>query len=130
MKTKDIMEYVEKGDVLFFNFVDQNNLYSKPMTVHDCVDGNIYLLTSRNSELYHLLDAITIVNLTMKKDNTYLVIKGKYSWSQDKDLIDKYWDEMAERILKVPEDDSSVSVIQFKVDSFRYWENATDEVKA
>ncbi|MDO5649049.1 MAG: pyridoxamine 5'-phosphate oxidase family protein [Gallicola sp.] len=129
MKKADIVDLIKKEDVVFFNFVDQGNLYSRPMTVHDNKDGTIFLLTSRNSELYHLLDTLTIVNLTLEKDNTFLVLSGKYSWSQEKELIDKCWNDMAKRLLKLPKDDSSITVIQFNVENFRFWKNPTDEEK-
>lgn len=97
------------------------------MTVHDNKDGTIFLLTSRNSELYLLLQTLTIVNLTLTKENTFLVLQGKYTWSQEKKLIDEYWDEMAEQLLKLPKDDSSVTVVQFNVEEFHYWKTPTEK---
>ncbi|MGO4986921.1 pyridoxamine 5'-phosphate oxidase family protein [Gallicola sp. Sow4_E12] len=127
MKKAALTDLIKREDVVFFNFVDHGNLYSRPMTVHDNKDGTIFLLTSRNSELYLLLQTLTIVNLTLTKENTFLVLQGKYTWSQDKKLIDEYWDEMAEQLLKLPKDDSSVTVVQFKVEEFHYWKTPTEK---
>lgn len=76
MKKAALTDLIKREDVVFFNFVDHGNLYSRPMTVHDNKDGTIFLLTSRNSELYLLLQTLTIVNLTLTKENTFLVLQG------------------------------------------------------
>lgn len=125
MKNNKILDLVKRDDVVFFNFLDQKHIISRPMTIHDVKDGKIYLLTSRNSELFHLLEYIKIANLTLTKEDTYLVFNGKFSWNQDKDLIDTYWDATAERLLKLPKDDSSISIIVFEVESIRYWGEAS-----
>ncbi len=34
---------------------------------------------------------------------------------------------MAEQLLKLPKDDSSVTVVQFKVEEFHYWKTPTEK---
>ncbi|NMB14455.1 MAG: pyridoxamine 5'-phosphate oxidase family protein [Gallicola sp.] len=63
----------------------------------------------------------------LNKREYFSCIAGKYTWSQDKKLINEYWDEMAEQLLKLPKDDSSVTVVQFKVEEFHYWKTPTEK---
>lgn len=98
---------------------------TRPMSVQEVSDdGTFNFLSStesrKNADI--LIDPSVQLYFINTSDYEFLTIYGTATITQDKNVIDKYWTNMAKAWFPEGKDDPRVSVIQFKPSDGFYWD--------
>jgi general stress protein 26 len=98
---------------------------TRPMSVQEVSDDgtfNFLSSTDSNKNLEILSDPRVQLYFMNTSDYEFLTIYGTATITQDKQIIDKYWTNMAKAWFPEGKDDPHVSVIQFSPEEGFYWD--------
>ncbi len=109
---------------------DENVLRGRPMhLVQDAYDGTLYFYTSKNaSKVYEIKDHRDVcITFSDPGDQVYVSLSGKAHLTQDRELIDRYWNPWAEAWFENGKEDADVAMLQVKINKGEHWD--ADESK-
>ncbi len=127
-----IKEIAEKARTCFFTTFVDGEAKSRPMTLQEVDEhGKLYFLSDITSEKDHEVKVDDKVQLYFMNNSSYeyLFIKGKAKISQDKALIEKYWNSFANAWFE-GKDDPKISVIEITPNDGYYYETKENKIVA
>ncbi|MCX2745484.1 pyridoxamine 5'-phosphate oxidase family protein [Mangrovivirga sp. M17] len=105
-------------------------LRARPMSlVQDAYDGTLYFYTPKSdAKVYEIKnDRDVCITFSDPENQVYVSLTGKAKLTQDKELIDKYWNAWASAWFKEGKDDPEVAMLEVKINKGEHW--VTDENK-
>jgi len=103
---------------------DGGDLNARPMTlVQDDYDGTLWFFTGKDSEKVDEIKKDKDVCLTFadKDDSTYVSLSGKARLSQDKALIEKFWNPFVAAWFPDGKSDPNVALLEIKINKGEHW---------
>ena len=100
-------------------------LHSRPMhLVQKEYDGTIWFYTDIRSEKVFEVEKDSQVGLTFEDQNneTYVSLTGTARLTQDKDLIEKYWNPFVAAWFPDGKDGGNVAMIEIKIRKGEHWD--------
>lgn len=128
-KIKDI---TESTGTCFFSTRVHADTKSRPMALQDVdAEGNLWFLSDVNSDKNHEITSDSDVELYFMNNSKYeyMFIKGKATQSQDKALIEKYWNNFANAWFD-GKDDPNISVIKVTPNDGYYYQTKENKLIA
>ncbi|REG94466.1 pyridoxamine 5'-phosphate oxidase family protein [Algoriphagus antarcticus] len=102
----------------------EEKLRGRPMSlVQDEYDGTIYFFTDRTDAKAYEIKRDRDVCLTFadKDDQTYVSLSGKANLTEDKSLIDRYWNKWVAAWFPKGKDDPTLAMLEIKIQSGEHW---------
>ncbi|RZK48476.1 MAG: general stress protein [Pedobacter sp.] len=127
-----IKDLAETAGTCFFSTQVKSNTNSRPMALQGVDEyGNLYFLSDVNSEKNKDVQSDPSVELYFMNNSKYeyIFIKGKATISQDKNLIDKYWNNFANAWFN-GKDDPNISIIKVASEEGYYYETRDNIIVA
>lgn len=108
-----------------------NTLHARPMhIVQDEYDNRLWFFTDLNSEKVQETLAENDVCLVFSHPgkDIYVSLTGKASISQDKELIDKFWNPFVAAWFPDGKEADNVGLIEVKISAGEHWETASGKL--
>jgi general stress protein 26 len=97
-------------------------LHSRPLAAQDVeFDGDLWFFTQDPSSKVDDIAANDQVNAAFESKDGYLSIAGTAEIVHDRDLVDKYWNQMAAAWFPEGKDDPTVALIKVHAESAEIW---------
>jgi general stress protein 26 len=128
-KLQDLAE----GICMFSTFTDKRPLPSRPMALQGVDDnGALYFFSAASSDKNKQLAADPAVQLFFSNDgpSEYLSIYGHATISQDRALIDKYWNLFVKTWFQGGPDDPDLTIIRVEPETIHYWDTKHNKAVA
>lgn len=100
-------------------------LHARPMhLVQDEYDGTLWFFTSKGSaKVFEIRkDPEVCVTFASEKTETYVSLTGRARITQDRKLIDRYWNPFVGAWFPEGKDDPEVALIEIDVQSGEHWD--------
>jgi len=110
---------------------EEDSIRARPMSlVQDAYDGTLYFYTSKNASKAFEVEQDRDVCLTFSSpsDNVYVSLTGKGRISNDKDLIDKYWNPYVAAWFENGKENPEVSILIVKISKGEHWDSTTNKL--
>ncbi len=104
---------------------DEGVLRGRPMhLVQDEYDGTLYFFTPKDSsKVFEIKDHRNVcITFSNPDDQIYVSLSGKAHLTQDKELIDRYWNTWAEAWFEEGREDPNVAVLEVKINKGEHWD--------
>ncbi len=104
---------------------------SRPMATQETgFDGTVWFLTRSESGMVAEIKSDTHVSLTYAApaESTYVVVKGRATTSNDRELIHRLWNPMYKAWFPDGEEDASITVLRVDVTEAEYWEASSSKL--
>ena len=121
-----IWEYIKDIRVGMLTTEHNNELRSRPMhIVQNEYDGTIWFYTNINSEKVFDLKNHRHIGLTFEDQNNevYVSLTGTAKLSNDKDIIDKFWNPFVAAWFPNGKDGHDVGLIEIKITKGEHWDS-------
>jgi len=105
---------------------DNESLRARPMQlVQEEYDGTLYFYTSKKSEKVFEIDQDrdVCISFSEPKDNVHVSLTGKAKLSDDKELIDRYWNSYVAAWFEGGRDDDDLAVLEVKINRGEHWDS-------
>lgn len=99
-------------------------LRARPMAlVQDSYDGTLYFYTSKSdAKVYEIEnDKEVCISFAAPENQTYVSLTGKAKLTQDKELIDRYWNEWVAVWFKNEKNHSDIAMLKVKIERGEHW---------
>jgi general stress protein 26 len=102
----------------------EEKLRGRPMSlVQDEYDNTIYFFTDRTDAKAYEIKRDRDVCLTFEDvdEQTYVSLSGKANLTEDRNLIDRYWNKSVAAWFPKGKDDPSIAMLEIKIESGEHW---------
>jgi len=109
---------------------EDEGVRARPMSlVQDAYDGTLFFYTSKIASKAFEIEDDREVCLTFSnpKDNTYVSLTGKARVSEDKDLIDRYWNPWVAAWFENGKDDPDLAMLKVKISKGEHWDSKNNK---
>ncbi|MEJ2005328.1 MAG: pyridoxamine 5'-phosphate oxidase family protein [Cyclobacteriaceae bacterium] len=120
----NLIEKIKVG-MLVTEDEDESVLRGRPMhLVQDAYDGTLFFYTSKkSSKVFEIRDNRDVCITFSDPDNqVYVSLSGKAQLTQDRELIDRYWNPWAEAWFENGKQDPDVAVLKIKISKGEHWD--------
>lgn len=110
---------------------DDQDLRARPMhLVQDAYDGTLWFFTSKSAEKVSEAQQERDVCLSFSdhNDGVYVSLSGSAKLTQDKALIEKYWNPFVSAWFEHGKDDPEVALLEVKVEFGEHWQAKENKV--
>lgn len=110
---------------------DEGILRGRPMhLVQDAYDGMLYFYTPKDSsKVFEIKDHRQVcITFSDPDDQVYVSLSGRAELTQDRELINRYWNAWAEAWFENGKDDPNVAMLIVKISKGEHWN--TEDSKA
>jgi general stress protein 26 len=104
----------------------EEKLRGRPMSlVQDEYDGTLYFFTDRTDAKAYEIQRDRDVCLTFADadDQTYVSLSGKANLTEDRSLIDRYWNKWVAAWFPKGKDDPNLAMLEIKIESGEHWKS-------
>ncbi len=104
----------------------EEKLRGRPMSlVQDEYDGTLYFFTNRTDAKSYEIKHNREVCLTFadRDEQTYVSLSGKANLTEDRTLIDLYWNKWVSAWFPKGKDDPSLAMLEIKIESGEHWKS-------
>ncbi|MEQ8907613.1 MAG: pyridoxamine 5'-phosphate oxidase family protein [Vicingaceae bacterium] len=105
---------------------DNDSMHGRPMQlVQDAYDGMLYFYTSKKASKTFEINKDRDVCLTFAdpNDKVYVSLSGKATLSEDKELIDRYWNSYVGAWFENGKEDEDVAILKVKIERGEHWDS-------
>lgn len=123
-KIWDLIKDIKIGMLVTQENNDSDRLRARPMSlVQDAYDGTLYFYTPKSdAKVYEVKnDRDVCITFAEPKDQVYVSLTGKAKLTQDKKLIDKYWNSWVSAWFKEGKSDPDVAMLEVKINKGEHW---------
>lgn len=110
---------------------EDGSMRARPMSlVQDAYDGTLFFYTSKSDAKAFEIAQDTDICLTFSntKDNVYVSLTGKAMISEDRELIDSYWNPWVAAWFKNGKDDPDLAMLKVKVNKGEHWDSTNNKL--
>ncbi|MDX1650899.1 MAG: pyridoxamine 5'-phosphate oxidase family protein [Brumimicrobium sp.] len=121
----DLIKNIKVGMLVTKERQDDEKLRARPMSlVQDAYDGTLYFFTSRDAaKVYEVKnDKDVCVTFSNPRENVYVSLTGKARFTQDKELIDRYWNNWVAAWYEDGKDDQNIGMLAVKINKGEHWD--------
>lgn len=101
-----------------------DQLRARPMAlVQDAYDGTLYFYTPKSdAKVYEIKnDRDVCITFSDTKEQVYVSLTGKAKLTQDKELIDKYWNSWVSAWFEKGKEDPDIAMLEVKINKGEHW---------
>lgn len=127
-KLKEIAEAA--GNCFFTTKIKSDQPHTRPMALQEvCDEGNLWFISSSESLKNDEIETDPAVQLYFLKNSKYefLYVQGKASIHKDKELIEKFWNKLANAWFD-GKDDPRVTIIKVEPKDTYYYESTDNKL--
>jgi general stress protein 26 len=129
---KKIADLIQGIRIAMFNtMAPDGRISSRPMAVQDVpFYGSLWFLANIQSEKIDEIEGDRHVTLTFAEpnDSKYITLKGRASYSQDKQKIHELWNTWYTAWFPEGENDPDIAVLRVDVTEADYWEATSSKL--
>lgn len=126
-----IWNFIEDIKVGMLTTLDGDDLRSRPMhIVQDDYDGTMWFFTKKSAEKCFEVKKEHHVGISFSNqdDGVYISLSGVAILTQDKSLIDQFWNPFAGAWFENGKDDPDVALLQIKIYKGEHWESEDSKI--
>ncbi|HKK87309.1 MAG TPA: pyridoxamine 5'-phosphate oxidase family protein [Saprospiraceae bacterium] len=104
---------------------NDDSMRARPMhLVQDDYDGTLYFFTPKDdAKVFEIQkDQDVCITFSDPDNSVYVSMTGKAQLSDDKDLIDKYWNEWAAAWFEGGKNDPKLGMLKVKINKGEHWD--------
>lgn len=104
---------------------EDDSMHGRPMTlVQDAYDGTLYFFTSKKAAKVLEIDNDKDVCLTFSNpsDQAYVSLSGTAKLTDDKELIDRYWNSYVAAWFDEGKDHDDLGMLTIKINKGEHWD--------
>ncbi|MFP4313899.1 MAG: pyridoxamine 5'-phosphate oxidase family protein [Alphaproteobacteria bacterium] len=120
-----IWNYIKDIKTCMLVTEDQGFMHARPMhIVQDDYDNKLWFFTSKSSEKVSEVQNKHRVCLTFSdtEKNVYVSLSGHAHLTQDKTLIDKFWNKVVAAWFPDGKESEDVALLEIKIDKGEHWD--------
>ncbi|SEJ06057.1 General stress protein 26 [Cyclobacterium xiamenense] len=122
----ELIKPIKVGMLVTKTTEDSGGMRGRPMSlVQDAYDGTLFFYTSKSDAKAFEIVNDTDVCLTFSnpKDNVYVSLTGKGCVTQNKELIDRYWNPWVAAWFENGKDDPDLAMLEIKISKGEHWDS-------
>ena len=126
-----IWDYIEDIKVGMLVTEDEQDLRARPMhIVQDEYDGTIWFFTKKSAEkIDEVKDKHRVcLSFSDNEDNVHVSLSGFAHLTQDKALIDKFWNPFVAAWFEGGKDSDDVALLEIKIYKGEHWDSEDSKV--
>jgi len=127
----DLIKDIKVGMLVTKETNEEDSMSARPMSlVQDAYDGTLYFYTSKNASKVYEVEQDRDVCLTFSSptENVYVSLTGKARISNDRELIDKYWNPYVAAWFENGKDNPEVAMLIIKISKGEHWDSTTNKL--
>ena len=131
MHKEKIWNYIKDIKVGMLVTLDHEAPRARPMhLVQDKYDGTLWFFTERKDEKVHEIQDHHAVCITFSdtKNNIYVSLTGTARVTQDRALIEKFWNSFSAAYFPEGKDSPEVALLEVKVDMGEHWDATSSKI--
>jgi len=100
------------------------SMHARPMQlVQDAYDGTLYFYTSKNAaKIFEIReDRDVCLTFSEPKDQIYVSLSGNAQLSEDKALINRYWNSYIASWFEDGKEDDDLAILKVKINKGEHW---------
>ncbi len=109
----------------------ENMMRGRPMSlVQEEYDGTLYFFTSRKDAKAYEIKKHHDICLTFAEpeNQTYVSLSGRASLTEDKKLIDRYWNNWVAAWFPKGKEDENLAMLEVKIQSGEHWKSDENKI--
>ena len=98
--------------------------------VQDAYDNTLYFYTSKkDAKVFEIKeDREVCIAFANPEDSIYVSLTGKAQLTEDKELIDKYWNPMVAAWFENGKDDPDLGMLKIKIEKGEHWDSKENKL--
>ncbi|MDN3687567.1 pyridoxamine 5'-phosphate oxidase family protein [Cyclobacterium jeungdonense] len=127
----NLIKDIKVGMLVTKSTKDGESMRARPMSlVQDAYDGTLFFYTSKSAAKAFEIkqDTDTCLTFTNPKDNVYVSLTGKAMVTEDRELIDKYWNPWVAAWFENGKDDPELAMLKVKINKGEHWDSTNNKL--
>ncbi|MEX2512500.1 MAG: pyridoxamine 5'-phosphate oxidase family protein [Cyclobacteriaceae bacterium] len=127
----NLIKDIKIGMLVTHETKDGDSMRARPMSlVQDAYDGTLFFYTSKSDATAFEIEQDGDVCLTFSnpKDNVYVSLTGKAKVTEDKELIDKYWNPWVAAWFENGKNDPDLAMLKVKINKGEHWNSNNNKL--
>ncbi|MFP4098888.1 MAG: pyridoxamine 5'-phosphate oxidase family protein [Alphaproteobacteria bacterium] len=130
-ESQEIWNLIKDIKVAMLTSNDDGTLRARPMHhIQDEFDGTLWFYTAKSSGKVEELQKQNQVCLSYADPgiDTYVSLSGDVGFTQDKALIDKFWNSFSAAWFEGGKDDPDITLMEIRITQAESWDSKSKEV--
>jgi len=127
----NLIKDIKVGMLVTHESDKSDSMRARPMyLVQDAYDGTLFFYTPKNDEKIYEIEQDRDVCMTFgsPEHSTYVSLTGKARLSEDKDLIDRYWNPTVEAWFEGGRNNPNIAMLKVKVSRGEHWDSTENKL--